>query len=516
MNYKIGALYKAAESLKFRKTGSLYKAAESLASYKFAAATWMLRGINPAYADQSNKALGALFKGMKRPVKKTFNINFNPKVLSTPDSVQAASNVNNLLQETPIRHSGALLNAMQNKDPDKVQRFLDMRRFAEERNRQAYRLDDIAHRNNMRKPGGRLKQVRQREPQQSTLFTANDTLTDLHNLNYLSAPSTVPTERKWVFAGNEGFSAVAALSPQVIARKALQGKPILSRSYYENKDDLFLSSADQRAKNYLAPHPEVWKPVNLDAEPERKAVEDWLRKNYPAAFTRGRNQLFQPYYNEPLSSKIQAAGFYFGSGNKPRLVRRQEDLTEFRKRTYESLRKRHRSKPEEEINAIVEAAVRDNRIGREAQTSLHEGGHSANDSGERGEAFRKAYRGDVETGVNEVLADNFSKINLPKIFDQPRGSGWAKEVEKQTSWYQKRNILEFLSGNTPETLKALKDLRGVPGTGENLGKLVHPVTGDVLDLSPSIRRLIELRIREIENPRWYDKWVRKWRERRQD
>jgi hypothetical protein len=76
---------------------------------------------------------------------------------------------------------------------------------------------------------------------------------------------------------------------------------------------------------------------------------------------------------------------------------------------------------------------------------------------------------------------------------------WSEQVRNRTDSYQSFNIAKSLSSSTPETLKALKkDLLGVPGTGENLGKLVHPVTGDVLNLSREVRKAIEARIKEIE------------------
>jgi hypothetical protein len=445
------------------------------ALYKTALSPWFAKGLVQKVFNTGNNKL---FHDMRQGMLKQYY--HRPKSGITMPGVNAVSNiqfktpsrradtVNKMLYENPIRQNvysdpnkqDALLAAMSSKNPAVTKRFLQMKQKAEAANLSNY------------KAMGELKGLKSKNREmQSALFVPVADPKLYLNMQRQSKPSVPVGGRNHVLAlSGRDTNALSVLPPEVIARKTLLNKPVVSKSNSDN--------------SVLSRYPEDYVPMNYSKETMQKQVDSLMRQEYPQAFGQGHGKAYVARQGGNLDvTDPDTKGMFIAVGNQPVLMPKLLSRSQFFnpqinkefKQISEDWAKAGRVMTKKDRNSFY-----NDYVARRLHTGAHERWHNVHNHGVLKQQFEQRYpNAAIRNGVTEILADNSAyaltrKIMPPSVYaDNYARSG------SQFGQYQIDNIDRFLSGNfdIAQTRLAIQDLL----------KARHPVTGERMRLEPKVR-----------------------------
>jgi hypothetical protein len=429
-----------------------------------------------------NTGNNKLFHDMRQGMLKQYY--HRPKSGITMPGVNAVSNiqfktpsrradtVNKMLYENPIRQNvysdpnkqDALLAAMSSKNPAVTKRFLQMKQKAESANLGNY------------KAMGELKGLKSKNREmQSALFVPVADPKLYLNMRRQSKPSIPVGARNHVlaFSGRDNDS-LSVLSPEVIARKTLSNKPILSKSNYDGAA--------------LRQHPEDYTRMSYAKEPMQKTVDDSIRQEYPQAFTQGRGDVYVARQSGNIDSEnLDVQGLFIGGGNQPVLMPKLLSRSQF---FNPKINQEFKQLSEEwsKQGLIMPRRTRDrlynDYVAKRLHIGAHERWHNVHNHGVLKRRFEQRYPdSSVRRAVTEVLADNSAYRLTRKIMPTSVYIDNYVQSGSQFGQYQIDNIKQFLSGryDIAQTKLAIQDLL----------KARHPVTGERMSLEPRVREYLK-------------------------
>ncbi|MDR0703932.1 MAG: hypothetical protein LBF88_02990 [Planctomycetaceae bacterium] len=237
-------------------------------------------------------------------------------------------------------------------------------------------------------------------------------------------------------------------------------------------------------------------------------MDNLLRQHLPAAFSRGRGNVFTPTeYTNIKSSDPSTVGLFWPQNNRPIILPKFKD----RDTWFARLSERDRTW----LNAaFYSAKIKSALLGKKLDYQsfldrkyneylgfrVHSGAHERWHNLHRykrpyGARLEWSYPNDaVRLGVDEVLADNMGRMTARKVLPDNIWNDASRPINKNTDWYQQQNIKKYLRGSKAD--RALEDLL----------KTIHPVTGLPMDLSTNVRYQITKQLERNKMQRIKD-WV---------